>query len=54
MGESAPASINFYLRLIVVPYAIVKLEVNPFGYVRCFAGDHFDTHALLLTTENPV
>ena len=54
-GKLASATINFDLfLLIVVPYTIVKFEVNPFGYVRHFAGDHFDAPALLLTKWNSV
>ncbi len=52
-GQPAPAAIDFDLFLVVVPYSsVIEFEVNPFGYIRCFSGHHFDAGALMSTQDN--
>ena len=61
MGNTEPsrkaspaAAVDFDFLLVIVPYAIVILKVNPLGYVWCLAGDNLNPGAQLLTTGNSV
>ena len=52
--EATPASVDFDLFLVVVPHSIVKLKVNPLGYVWRFSSGDFNPSALLLSARNPI
>jgi hypothetical protein len=53
-GQPAPAAIDFNLLLVKVPFLVIEFDVNPFTYIWCFSGEHFDAGALVTTAENPI
>ena len=53
-GKATSIAIDFDLFLVVVPNTIVKLKVNPLGYVWRLASNDFDPTALLLSAGNSI
>ena len=53
-GKATSAAIDFDLFLVVVPHSIVKLKVNPLGYVWRLASNDFDPSTLLLSAGNSI